>query len=282
MSPSRAGKRLAARARWHDHVDAEPPHIRGKDDVIRGLIRRRRGSLPANRTIWTCWFQGEDRAPPLVRRCLASWRRGNPGWEVQCLDASTLAQFVDLPALAGKEISPAARSDVLRIHLLRRFGGVWVDATTYCNRPLDDWLAAYFASGFFAFARPAPDREVASWFLAAALGNRTVDVWQAAVNDYWQSCSRRKDDYFWFHHIFNDLCASDPDFARDWGRVPRYSADAPHALQRVGLSSPAHLGDPRIDWHTPVFKLSHHLDERDYRPGTLVWRLLEGETAMGL
>jgi mannosyltransferase OCH1-like enzyme len=41
-----------------------------------------------------------------------------------------------------------------RLCLLRTHGGVWVDATVFCRRPLDEWLPEHAASGFFAFANP--------------------------------------------------------------------------------------------------------------------------------
>lgn len=226
------------------------------------------------RTIWSCWFQGEDSAPPVVRRCLASWATRNPGWELRVLDRSSFQQFVELPDLTGKPLSPASLSDLLRAHLLGRFGGIWVDATLYCNRPLADWLQSVCGQGFFAFARPGPDRELASWFLAAEPDNKLIGDWLNAARHYWVQRTET-DDYFWFHHVFGELCQRDPEFARAWQQVPKWSAHGPHGMQELGLTSSAGLDDPRIDWSSPVFKLSHHLGPGAYRPGTLIWELLE-------
>ena len=46
--------------------------------------------------IWTCWFEGRKNAPPLVKKCLSSWERNNPGWEFRCLDATTIERYVPL------------------------------------------------------------------------------------------------------------------------------------------------------------------------------------------
>ena len=72
--------------------------------------------------------------------------------------------------LAGKAITYAAKSDFVRICILKKYGGLWVDATTYCTIPLDDWLEKYIQSGFFSFnleTRPKgqPDRLLSSYFL---------------------------------------------------------------------------------------------------------------------
>jgi mannosyltransferase OCH1-like enzyme len=94
-----------------------------------------------NRTIWTCWFQGRENAPPLVKKCMSSWKRNNPGWEFRCLDATSVERYVPLRPqidLDTQSLTAASLSDIVRIFLLREFGGVWVDATLFCNRPLDE------------------------------------------------------------------------------------------------------------------------------------------------
>ena len=75
--------------------------------------------------------------------------------------------FLDYAHGALAKQSPNHRANVLRMELLARHGGVWVDATCFCVRPLDEWLPAQMSSGFFAFARPARSRLLANWFLAA-------------------------------------------------------------------------------------------------------------------
>ena len=94
--------------------------------------------------IWTCWFQGRDCAPEVVRKCLQSWEDRNPEWDFRCLDADTIAKYLDLDAyvdLQRQQITAASLSDILRLLLLHEYGGVWVDATTFCNVPLDEWIA---------------------------------------------------------------------------------------------------------------------------------------------
>jgi hypothetical protein len=231
------------------------------------------------KTIWTCWFQGRETAPHLVKKCLSSWERNNPGWEFRCLDATSIERYIALGRhieLSRQSLTAASLSDILRILLLREFGGVWVDATLYCNRPLDEWLPGLMAEGFFAFAAPAPDRPLASWFLSAAADNYLISNWCRWTMEYW---SNRADsnDYFWFHHLFRDMCESDRLAMEEWTRVPKVSADGPHALQLRGLMY--HHSErsviESIDWATPVFKLTHRLPENGIEAGSLLEYLLE-------
>jgi hypothetical protein len=230
------------------------------------------------KTIWTCWFQGRESAPPLVEKCLRSWEGNNPGWEFRCLDATSLGRYVDLKQhidLSRQSLTAASLSDILRILLLREFGGVWVDATLYCNRPLDEWLPDVMAEGFFAFAAPAPNRPLSSWFLSAESDNYLISSWCRCTMEYW-SDRTDSNDYFWFHHLFRDMCKSDHLAMQQWTRVPKVSADGPHAPQLRGLmlhSEPSVIES--IDWATPVFKLTHRVPEEGLYAGSLLEYLLE-------
>jgi Capsular polysaccharide synthesis protein len=232
--------------------------------------------------IWTCWLQGRPEAPELVRKCLESWETRNPAWDFRCLDADMIARYVDLNAhvdLKKQTITAASVSDILRLLLLNEYGGVWVDATAYCNVPLDDWLPLAAHTGFFAFARPGEDRELASWFLAAQPGNVLLAKWAARALAYWRGREKAQ-DYFWVHHQFGELCAIDRDAFCAWQNTPRISADGPHAIQQVGMYEDYDATKAKIDWTVPVFKLTYRLELDKLGPNSLVSRLLglTGET----
>jgi hypothetical protein len=230
------------------------------------------------KTIWTCWFQGRKNAPPLVRSCLNSWERYNPNWDLRCLDSSSVERYVPLSQyidLNKKTLTAASLSDVLRILLLHEFGGLWVDATLLCNRPLDDWLPEVMGEGFFAFAAPAPGRPLASWFLSADTNHHLISAWCRQTVAYW-SDRTATDDYFWFHHLFREMIRSDLQAAEAWSRVPKISADGPHKPQFGGhLCRSKNEAEGEIDWATPVFKLTHRLSDEHAISGSLLEHLLE-------
>ena len=126
------------------------------------------------RTIWLYWQQGEANSPEIVQRCIQSWRIRNPDWNVRVLDAKTVSKASGLGEqwLTDRpDISMQFLSDIIRIALLARHGGVWADATVYCSRPLDEWLPERMTSGFFAFEGLRGGRMIASSFLAAEKGH---------------------------------------------------------------------------------------------------------------
>ncbi|MCR5294071.1 MAG: capsular polysaccharide synthesis protein [Lachnospiraceae bacterium] len=88
--------------------------------------------------VYVCWWQGEEAAPPLVRRCVASIRRHAAGREVIFLTEDNYRDYVGFPAFIEEkirkgQISRTHASDLLRIELLARYGGLWLDATTFCS-----------------------------------------------------------------------------------------------------------------------------------------------------
>lgn len=79
-------------------------------------------------TIWTYWHQGLDNAPPWVRLGRTTIERHAGGLDVVTLDASSIRRYLGrIPAELEQISSVATRVDYLRVHLLERFGGIWLD-----------------------------------------------------------------------------------------------------------------------------------------------------------
>jgi len=127
------------------------------------------------------WYQGLDGAPLVVKKCVESWIRENPGWDVVVLDAESLKRYVtpDLPPDKLARLDLTKQSNLVRLQLLADFGGVWVDATVLCLRPLDEWIDECTASGFFAFAFPdGHSRVLSTWFLVSERHCPIVVKWR--------------------------------------------------------------------------------------------------------
>lgn len=185
---------------------------------------------------------------------------------MQCLDARTLPYFLPseiLTPILSKPKEAEALSDQIRLELLHRYGGVWADATTICAKPLDEWLPAAMPEGFFAFARPGPDRMISTWFLAAEKGAYLVEAWREASWTYWSDRLER-DSYFWVHQLFSSLYESDPSFRELWDRTPQVSAVhrfhfGPNSPDLVA-AAPDDIEDALAAPPMPVFKLTHKLE----------------------
>lgn len=108
--------------------------------------------------IWYCWFQGEENLPPLVRCCYESLRRNSGRYEVCFVDEENFGEYVKLPEhilkkFAAGKISRTHLSDILRVNILAKHGGLWLDATILVTEPLErhrDLLERrYFTQKFY-------------------------------------------------------------------------------------------------------------------------------------
>ena len=193
-----------------------------------------------NKTIYILWFQGFNNAPEVVKKCVNSWKYYNPDWKIVLLDDINLSSYVLLekyiPNIGSKSIEKCHISDIIRVILLRTYGGLWVDATTFCNKPLNDWLPNYINEGFFAFDKPGPDRMISNWFLYAEKNNYIIEKWCFSTIQYY-TLNNKAHTYFIHHYLFGDLYTSDTIFKDIWNKVPKLSANGmgPHYLQENGL-----------------------------------------------
>ena len=189
------------------------------------------------KTIWLLWLSGWNDAPWLALRAADSWRLHNPTWSVMLLTESDLERHFSVPAyFSNAFISPQAKSDVIRLHVLAAHGGVWADATVLCTQPLDNWLHSMLEpAGFWMYhgtgwppPKPASHANTAfpaSWFMAAARGSYLARSWRSAADDYWAARTSGADDYFWMDALFRTLLRDDPLFKRQWSHVPYVSCE---------------------------------------------------------
>ncbi len=132
------------------------------------------------------WLQGFEDAPLVVKECHKAWKHQNKDWEVIFLDTTTLGQYIDISDVLAKQnrMGKQAIADIIRLRLLTQYGGVWADATSYCQVPLDDWLGEYTKTGFFAFGNSITERMLANWFLVASPNNYLMSQWEQLATSY--------------------------------------------------------------------------------------------------
>jgi len=216
-----------------------------------------------NNTIFILWFQGFENSPEIIKKCIQSWKYYNSDWNIILLDNDNLVNYInmnDYIDMTNKNINYTALSDIIRIILLKKYGGLWVDATTFCNKPLDEWLPSCISEGFFAFDKPGNDRLMSSWFLYAEKDNYIINKWFNLTKEYYKM-NNSPHTYFWFHYLFGDLYNSDSIFKEIWDKVPKKSANGlgPHYLQEKGMFNDVTFEtkeniDNKI---TPLYKLSY-------------------------
>ncbi|NOD47539.1 MULTISPECIES: capsular polysaccharide synthesis protein [unclassified Ruegeria] len=256
-----------------------------------------RAELP--KRIYAYWDQGAAAAPPLVQMNLWRWQALNPDWEMIVFDEDSLHTAIASKHVMQNVPTRQAMSDFLRVNLLAQFGGVWVDASLYPSRPLEDWLYDYVdRQPFFAFSQPAHDRLISSWFLASVAPCSLVSRWLEVCTEFWSQPRNLHEEpsretgkmvlpcqpwsviaadlaatfnsgkaplqfpYFWFHYLFEHVVRTDETAKKVWAHCDRLPAEPCHTLQLSFKARPT-IASPEITQilcTAPVHKLDWRMN----------------------
>lgn len=79
---------------------------------------------------------GPDAPPGEFEPFRDSWRTHHPGWELRLWSEDDLPGDLRTAAVYERERQPVERADILRLELLWRFGGVYLDIDMECLKPI--------------------------------------------------------------------------------------------------------------------------------------------------
>jgi mannosyltransferase OCH1-like enzyme len=91
------------------------------------------------RVLHHIWI-GPDPLPPEHRPWVQSWKRHHPDWELRLWTEDDLPEDPIRPEVLERLRAPVERADILRLEILYRHGGVYVDTDLECLRPIDPLL----------------------------------------------------------------------------------------------------------------------------------------------
>jgi Glycosyltransferase sugar-binding region containing DXD motif len=83
---------------------------------------------------------GPDPLPEDQGPWIESWKRHHPDWEHRLWTEEDLPEDPIRPEILERLRAPVERADILRLEILFRHGGVYLDTDLECLRPVDDVL----------------------------------------------------------------------------------------------------------------------------------------------
>ncbi len=174
----------------------------------------------APKIIWTCWWQGEENLPPVVKKCIESIRKYCPDYELRVITADNMHDYVELPDYIMQKhrkgsITRTQLSDLLRVALLAKYGGLWMDATVFLTEPLSQ---AILEAPFFAFhCRELYQGQ--SWFLKAGKDDIIIRCLKNFMFEYWKH-ENRMINYFLVYIAYDMVVTYKAECARQWAQTP--------------------------------------------------------------
>ena len=191
------------------------------------------------------WDRGEydQSVPPLNRLCINRWKTLNSDtWSVRVLDENTIRDYVPeffdiLKCSARVRPVGSGQSDLLRLLLLSKFGGVWVDASVYPMFPLDNFINYLVndSNGFFGywFYNKSRDpmlgnRVTPSWFLICTKSAFTLmEKWKTEVIKAFTADVGWK--YWGCHDCLSNLYESDSEITQILDDMIKINQKFPHS-----------------------------------------------------
>ena len=131
-----------------------------------------------------CWF-GRGEMPPLAKKCLASWEKYLPEYQVKQWNEDNFdLNLFPYAAEAYAQRKFAFVTDVVRLYALYTEGGVYMDTDVEVLKPLDEFLHNPAFSGF------EDEKNVPTGIMGAEKGS----LWAKENLDYYNGRHFLKED----------------------------------------------------------------------------------------
>lgn len=186
--------------------------------------------------IWICWLQGMSNAPEIVRMCYQSvCDNFSRDFRIITLDEKNIKDYVSLPEYIEEKykkgyISKQWYSDLVRLELLDKYGGTWIDATIFCSgQNVPDYM---MNDDLFIFQTLYPatwgiSTVMNSYFITACRNNKIIKLTKLLFFEYW-----KKNDIccdYWLIYNFFEIAIT--EFSEEWQKVIPYDHTTMHILQ---------------------------------------------------
>lgn len=189
-----------------------------------------------SKKVWVCWFQGMENAPDIVQICFESMKEHLTDREIILITSENMFDYVQFPNFVihkwnqGK-ITHTHMTDLLRLELLIRYGGLWLDSTVFCSRNINEIPDYYFNSDLFMYQLLKPGRDghasyISSWLISAKSNNKLLMATRELLYSYWRE-NNNMWDYFLLHDFISMVFEFYPD---DWKRIVPKDNATPHIL----------------------------------------------------
>lgn len=176
--------------------------------------------------IWLLWFQGWDNVPEIVNKCSDSVKKYGRGRKIVYLDEKNYTEYIDIPEdiiemYKSGIISAAHYSDIIRLELLKKYGGLWLDATVLLTGELEDFITD---GSLFIYQFPkipgtrlqAGAVSIANWLIYAKSNNVIIEETLKLLYLYWRE-EKQAINYFVMHLLFRIVTNV---YNEEWEKVP--------------------------------------------------------------
>ena len=142
--------------------------------------------------VWVCWFQGKENMPEIIKMCYNSLVKNANGHKINLITEKNYAEFVDIPEYIFEHhrkgaITRTHLSDIFRMSLLSRYGGLYADASIYVTKKLPSFDELLFWTGKWSNGCDYSKRARWTGFLLYCLPNNPLVCFvKEGLYKYWR------------------------------------------------------------------------------------------------
>ena len=131
--------------------------------------------------IWTYW--NENTLPGFISKCVDTWRKENTGYTINIVTDENLESFVGYEEANAIKTwkfndSPQRMSDLVRLSVLSKYGGTWLDASIICYESLE-WLNEDARCTVYSIPELSTETDplIESWFISCSPDDKFITNW---------------------------------------------------------------------------------------------------------
>ena len=243
-------------------------------DILENTSPEKKDRKNSN-VVWSCWLQGIDAAPEIVKRCMHTQKNWMRDWKYIVIDRNNYHSYIDIPNYiiekweSGK-ISNAHFSDLIRLELLIKYGGIWMDSTIFLSDRIPDYIKN---SDLFLYTNDNSfdtRRNLENWFIKAKSNSQFLTYIRDVLYEYWKRENKCQEYFIW--NLFAYYAAKKyPDELREMPCIPH---NVCYLLNRSLESEYSFERMRTIYSITPIHKLSYKFDINKMGKDSIYARLI--------
>ena len=173
-------------------------------DILKKEIENKLENLHSEH-IWTMWLQ--DEIPEICDVCIKRIKEVYPTANV--ITERNLNQFLEIPNYIWEKYKngtmlPCHFSDFVRVCLLDKYGGTWIDATCFLTMKIPKYITR---SEFFVLKNQEMNG-ISNYFLHSTTNNYLIKAIKIFLLEYWKK-EETAINYFFFHYFLKLLIKND-------------------------------------------------------------------------
>ena len=221
------------------------------------------GTKTNNAPIWVCWWTGLDSAPALVKQCVKSIIKFSGNHKVNILDKTNISKYLSIPEYMYKKqesgnMGVAHLADYIRVCLLGKYGGIWLDATILCTDIInEEWfnLPVFTLKSEYVDSLYISKHQWTTFCLGGFSGNIFYSFLKDAFECYWEK-ENYAIDYLFFDYLIYIAYKSIPAIKEYMDMIPTNTPHRDDLQAAMNACLPVESFSSVIKSDTSLYKLS--------------------------